>query len=101
MDDGVILEFNVNASERLGYDRDKIIKTFSIYDLLSPKEQMKLNNILESHKKGFSHENFELCIKTADGETEHVLFNINIVDKKSSTSVYELMGICITDRVKI
>ncbi|MGI6084422.1 MAG: EAL domain-containing protein [Acetivibrionales bacterium] len=99
LDDGVILEFNVNAADRLGYDRDKIIKTFSIYDLLPQKEQIKLKNILESHKQGLSQENFELSINTADGETEHVLFNINIVDKESFMPVYELMGICITERV--
>ena len=42
LDDGVILEFNVNAAEKLGYDPSRIIKTFRIYDLLSPEEQIKL-----------------------------------------------------------
>lgn len=99
LDDGVILEFNVNAAEKLGYDPKRIIKTFRIYDLLSPKEQNKLKEALEEHGKGLAKKNFELSIITADGETAYILFNINILDKESATPVYELMGICITDRV--
>ena len=36
---------------------------------------------------------------TANGGIEYVLFNSNILDKESVTPVYELMGICITERV--
>lgn len=100
LDDGVILEFNVNAANKLGYDQNRIIKTFRIYDLLAPKEQLKLKNALNVHKKGLNKENFELSMNTASGGTEHILFNINIMDKESPTPVYELMGICITERVQ-
>ena len=97
--DGVILEFNINAAETLGYDPNTIIKTFRIYDLLSPKEQIKLREALEEHREGLAKKNFELSMLNANGGTEHVLFNINILDKESATPVYELMGICITERV--
>ena len=99
LDDGVILEFNVNAAEKLGYDPNKIIKTFRIYDLLSPKEQIKLKNALEAYKNGSEKGNFELSMIAANGETEYVVFSINILDKESPTPVYELMGVCITERV--
>jgi diguanylate cyclase (GGDEF)-like protein/PAS domain S-box-containing protein len=99
LDDGVILDFNINAAEKLGYDPKKIIKTFRIYDLLSPKEQIKLKTALEEHRKGLENKNFELSMITANGGIEYVLFNINILDKESVTPVYELMGICITERV--
>lgn len=99
LDDGIIAEFNINAANILGYDPKKIIKTFSIYDLLSPNDQQKLKDALEEHRKGLTKKNFELSMITADGKTEHVLFNLNISDKDSATPVYELMGICITDRV--
>ncbi|NLE26036.1 MAG: EAL domain-containing protein [Clostridiaceae bacterium] len=99
LSDGVILEFNINAAETLGYDPNTIIKTFRIYDLLSPKEQIKLREALEEHREGLAKKNFELSMLNANGGTEHVLFNINILDKESATPVYELMGICITERV--
>ncbi len=99
LDDGVILEFNVNAAEKLGYDPSRIIKTFRIYDLLSPEEQIKLKNTLEAHKDGLIKENFEISIITENGSSEYFLFNVNILDKESPSPVYELMGICITERV--
>ena len=49
--DGIILEFNVNASKILGYDPKRIVNTVSVYDLLSPKEQQKLKRILDEHKR--------------------------------------------------
>jgi len=98
-DDGIILEFNVNAAKILGYDPQKIINTVRVYDLVSSKDQIKLKDELEEHKKGLAKKNFELSMITADGRTEYVLFNLSISDSDSAAPVYELMGICITDRV--
>lgn len=97
--DGIILEFNVNASKILGYDPKRIVNTVSVYDLLSPKEQQKLKRILDEHKKGLTKKNFELSMVTENGKTEYVLFNLNIIGKESTSPVCELMGICITERV--
>ena len=99
LDDGIILEFNINAANILGYDPKKIIKIFSIYDLLTPNDQQKLKRELEEHRKGLTIKNFELSMITAEGKTEYVLFNLNIINKDSAAPTYELMGICITDRV--
>ena len=99
LDDGIIAEFNINAANILGYDPKKIIRISSIYDMLSPNDQQKLKEAMEEHRRGLTKKNFELSMITADGKTEHVLFNLNISDKDSATPVYELMGICITDRV--
>jgi len=99
LEDGIILEFNVNAANILGYDPKEIIKTFSIYDLISPNDKQKLKDALEEHRKGLTKKNFELSMITAEGKTEYVLFNLNILDRDSAMPLYELMGICITDRV--
>lgn len=99
LEDGVILEFNKNAEEKLGYAQDEVIKILRIYDFLSYKEQTKLIKILETSAKGVLTENFEISLETSTGQTEHILFNMNIQDKDLGMPVYELMGICITDRV--
>ncbi len=100
MDDGVILEFNKNAEEKLGYTQEQVTKTLRIYDFLSSKEQIKLKKVLLRSIDGSGDKNFELSLRTGTGQTEHILFNINIHDKDGPNPVYELMGVCITDRVK-
>ena len=98
-DDGTILDFNKNAEEKLGYTHDQVVKTLRIYDFLTSKEQIKLNKALSDNINGISNENFELSLRTSTGQTEYMLFNLNIYGKESFNPVYELMGICITDRV--
>ena len=66
---------------------------------LTSKEQIKLNKALSDNINGISNENFELSLRTSTGQTEYMLFNLNIYGKESFNPVYELMGICITDRV--
>lgn len=99
IDDGLILEFNKNAEEKLGYTHEQVEKTLSIYDFLTSKEQTKLKKALSCSINGTGNENFELCLRTSTGRTEHMLFNLNIQGKDGIDPVYELMGICITDRV--
>lgn len=98
-DDGLILEFNKNAEEKLGYSRDKVVKTLRIFDMLSSKDQIKLRKALSESLNGAGSKNFELSMKTSTGQTEHMMFSFNIYGKDTTETVYELMGICITDRV--
>lgn len=98
LDDGLILDYNKNAEEKLGYTHNEVIKTLRIFDLISSKERVKLNKALTDSING-SADNFELCLRTKSGKTEYLLFNLNIYGKDTLTPVYELMGICITDRV--
>lgn len=100
LEDGVILDFNLNAEEWLGYERDQVVKTLRIYDLLGEKDQNKLREVLESGRAGGREDNFELCMRTRNGGFEHVIFNLNILDTDDDTIVFELMGIDISDRVK-
>lgn len=98
LDDGLILDLNKNAEETLGYSREDVIKTRRIFDLIPSKERVKLNKALTEGINGDGG-NFELSLRTNDGKTEYMLFNLNVYGKDTLAPVYELMGICITDRV--
>lgn len=99
LDDGLILGFNKNAEAKLEYTQDQVIKTLRIYDLLTSREQLKLNKALSDSINGISNANFELSIKTSTGRTEYILFSLNMHNDGGVSPIYELMGICITDRV--
>ncbi len=100
LEDGLILSFNRNAEEWLGYKREQVVKTLTIFDLLSLKDQQKLKKILEAASQGVKDKNFELTIRTRNGGAEHVVFSLNIIDQNESAVIYEMMGIDITPRVK-
>lgn len=99
LEDGVILEFNEMAEKIFGYESENVIKTLRIYDFLNTKDQLKLGKIIEDSKNAEAINNFELCIRTRNGDFKHISFNLNIRGQKNLTKVYELMGIDITDRV--
>lgn len=100
LEDGIILDFNHKAVEKLGYSRDQVIKTLRIYDLLGTKDQLRLGRVLDENKKGSVGSNFDLNIRTKTGESVYVVFNLNTVDQKTGPKVYELMGLDISERVK-
>jgi diguanylate cyclase (GGDEF)-like protein/PAS domain S-box-containing protein len=100
LEDGTILSFNRNAEEWLGYKREQVVKTLTIYELLSLKDQQKLKKILEEAAQGNKEKTFELTIRTRSGGAGHVVFSLNIVDQGNNTVVYEMLGIDITPRVK-
>lgn len=100
LEDGVIMDFNRIAEEKFGYTANQVIKILRIYDFLGLKDQKKLEKILEDSRNGVKENNFELSIHTKKGESEHAIFNLNILDQNETTQVYELMGIDISDRVK-
>ncbi len=100
LEDGVILDFNVNAEERFGYTQNEVVKTLRIHDFLNLKDQKKLKKIIEDNNNGIKESNFELGIRTQEGEARHVIFNLNVLDRDDAVIAYELMGVDISDRVK-
>lgn len=101
LNDGTILEFNKNAEEKLDYLQEDVVKTFRIFDFLNFYEQDKLRKIMDACLKSehIEVENSEISLSSSTGETEHLLYNLNVLDRLSSTPVFELIGFCITDRV--
>lgn len=98
LEDGIILEFNNNAEDKLGYKSENIVKTHRIFDLLPAKEQLKLRTLLDEVNDVNTEKHFELCIHTQKGDSLYLLSHLHILDH-DNIKVYELMGIDITDRV--
>ena len=101
LSDGTIIEFNTNAEESLGYLQEDVVKVFRIFDFLNFYEQDKLRKIMDECLKNenVEIENSEISLSCSTGETEHLLYNLNLLNRQSATPVFELIGFGITDRV--
>ncbi len=100
LEDGVILDYNRNAEVRFGFMQNEVVKTLRIFDLLNMKDRKKLERIMKESHDGASESNFELAVRTSEGVSKSVIFNINVFDDGNDVTVYELMGVDISDRVK-
>lgn len=97
---GHITDFNEHAQTKLGYSTDDLIGEKSIFDFLYTENSDRLDSIMTNFQNGIVEKDFELALKTSDGETLYFLFNINQPLDEEYGSEIELMGIDLTERVK-
>ncbi len=97
---GEIYDFNKHAQLKLGYKKEEVIGKVRLDNLICDEYKGQYAKLLKSLSDNTNPENFELALKSKDGEIFYILWNINIQHDLAGDNV-EMIGMDITKRVNL
>ena len=97
--DGKIRDFNKYATIKLGFHREEVIGTGTIFDLIPEVSREKIRKLLQGGRSGKTLNNFEFPLRSKDGKTIHMLWSLRQPLENVSPHTVELMGIDISERI--